>query len=83
MNERELAKILNYSHPKELYVVDWRNKLLLLRCPIKAMVKNDIGHLKGNEVVLIEEIKVTLELITVFVIEGFAYYYYHFEIIID
>ncbi len=81
MNEKELASILKYSHPQELYVVDWRNKLLLLRCPIKAFVKEDIGHLKAKEIVLIDEIKVTLKLVTVFVIEKRAYFYYHFEII--
>ena len=81
MNEKELAELLKYSHPKELYVVDYRNKLLLLRCPIKALVKEDIGHLKAKEIVMIDEIKVTLELITVFVVKKKAYFYYHFEII--
>ena len=83
MNEKHIARILKYSDPKSLYVVDWRNKLLLLRCPIKALVKEDIGHLKARELVFIDEIKVTMELITVFVVKNRAYFYYHFEILVD
>jgi hypothetical protein len=56
---------------------------LLLRCPIKALVKDDIGHLKAREVVFIDEIKVTMELITVFVVKKEAYFYYHFEILLE
>ena len=83
MNEKLLAELLKYSHPKELYVVDWRNKLVVLVCPIKAAVKHDIGTLKAKEIVYIDEVKVTLELITVFVVKRNAYFYYHFEIIVD
>ena len=83
MNKKQLAELLKYSHPKEIYVVDWRNKLLLIRCPFKASVKENIGHLKAKEVVLVDEIKVTLELITVFVVKKKAYFYYHFEILVD
>ena len=83
MNEKQIARILKYSDPKKLYVIDWRNKLLLLRCPIKALVKEDIGHLKAREVVFIDEIKVTMELITVFVIKKEAYFYFHFQILVD
>jgi len=82
MNKKNLSEILKFSDPKKLYVVDWRNMLLILECPIKALVKQDIGTLKAKEVVYIDEIKVTLELITVFVVQKKAYYFYHFEIII-
>jgi len=81
MNEKHLAKLLKYSSSKELYVVDWTNSLLLLICPFKAIVKTDIGVLRKLEVVFIDEVKVTLELITVFVIKNQAYFYYHFEIL--
>jgi len=81
MDQKELAEILKYSHPERLYVVDWRNSLIVLICPFKAIVKDDIGVLKKLEVVFIDEVKVTLELVTVFVVEGKGYFYYHFEIL--
>lgn len=83
MNKKELADLLKYSHPRKLYVVDWQNSLIILHCPFKARVKSDIGNLKAKEVVSVEEIKVTLELITVYVVKKKAYFFYHFEILVD
>lgn len=83
MNKKQLVELLKYSHPNKLYVIDWENSLVLLVCPFKAKVKSDIGDLKAKEIVYVDEIKVTLELITVFVVKNEAYYYYHFEILVD
>lgn len=81
MTRAELAEILKYSHPKELYIIDWKNRLVVLRCPFKVMVKKDIGYLKKHEIVKVDSVKVTLELITVYVVEEQLYFYYHFEIL--
>ena len=83
MNKKQLVEQLKYSHFKKLYVVDWKNSLILLVCPFKAKVKKNIGSLKAKEIIEVDEVKVTLELITVFVVKKKAYYYYHFEIIVD
>ncbi len=80
MNKQQLAEILKYSHPKELYIVDLENKLIVLKCPFKVVAKNNVGQVKRNEIVEVDEIKVTMKLITVYLIEGQAYFYYHFEI---
>lgn len=83
MNDKELAELLKYSHPKQLYIVTWNNVLKLLFCPFKVQVLQDVGELKKDEIVLIEEVKVTSDLKTVYVIKGKSYYYYHFDILID
>lgn len=83
MNKRELAELLKYSHPKQLYVVNWENILHLLHCPFKAIVKHDIGVLKKGELVAVDEVKVSTDIITVFIIQNQAYYFWHFEIVID
>ena len=83
MKKRELAELLKYSHPKQLYVVDWKKSLRLLICPFKVIVRGDIGTMKKNEMVEVDEVKVTLELITVFIIKNQAYYFWHFEILVD
>tara|TARA_B100001146_G_scaffold225178_2_gene247304 strand:+ start:24618 stop:24869 length:252 start_codon:yes stop_codon:yes gene_type:complete len=80
MNKQQLADILKYSHPKELYIVDWENKLVVLTCPFKVIAKGNVGRINKSEIVEVDEIKVTMRLTTVYVIEGQAYFYYHFDI---
>ncbi|MCK0179130.1 hypothetical protein MWU50_07500 [Flavobacteriaceae bacterium S0862] len=43
----------------------------------------DIGSLRKGQIVSVEAVKVTMELKTVFVIDGSAYFYYYFNILID
>ena len=81
MNDKQLAELLKYSNPKELYIVTWNNLLKLLFCPFKVVVNQNIGELKRNQAVWVEEVKITNDLKTVYVIKGKPYYYYHFDII--
>ena len=80
MTKRELAEQLKYSSSREIYVITWNNILKRLFCPFEVQVLQDIGTLKKGQFVFVDEIKVTIELKTVFIIDTKAYYYYHFEI---
>jgi len=82
MTKKELAELLKYSSPREIYVITWNNTLIKLYCPFEVQVLQDIGTLKTGQFVFVDEIKVTIELKTVFIIDNKAYYYYHFEIVI-
>lgn len=82
MNDFKLAEQLRYSNPKELFVVTWYDQLIKLTCPFKVTVISDIGVLVAGEIVLVDEVKVTTDLITVFLVRNQAYYYYHFNILI-
>ena len=82
MTKKELAELLKYSSPLEIYVITWNNILKRLFCPFEVQVLQDIGTLKKGQFVFVDEIKVTIELKTVFIIDTKAYYYYHFEIVI-
>lgn len=82
MTKKELAELLKYSSPLEIYVITWNNILKRLFCPFEVQVVQDIGTLKKGQIVYVDEIKVTIELKTVFIIDTKAYYYYHFEIVI-
>ena len=82
MTKKELVELLKYSSPLEIYVITWKNTLIKLHCPFEVQVLQDIGTLKTGQFVLVDEIKVTIELKTVFIIDTKAYYYYHFEIVI-
>ena len=81
MNDKQLAEILKYSSPNTLYIVTWNNLLKLLYCPFEVVMKHSIGDFKEGEKVLVEAVKVTTEIKTVFIVKGRAYFYYHFEII--
>ena len=83
MNKKQIAYILKYSHPKQLYVVTYKNILLRLDCPFKVIVKEDIGRLKRNQIVEVVEVKITSDVVTVFIINGSAFFYYHFDILVD
>ena len=82
MKDHDLAELLKYSSPKEIYVITWNNKLIKLKCPFRVIALNDIGWLKKGQIILVSEIKVTNEIKTVFIIEMNAYYYFHFDILI-
>jgi hypothetical protein len=82
MTDKELAEQLKYSSPKEIYIVTWDNRLILLKCPFKVIVLEDIGALIQGDIELVSEVKVTAELKTVFIIKRGAYYYHYFNFII-
>ena len=83
MNEKQLAEILKYSSPNTLYIVTWNNLLKLLCCPFEVMVKHPIGDLKEGDRVLVDAVKVTADIKTVFIVKGRAYFYSHFRILDD
>lgn len=82
MTKKDLAELLKYSSPREIYVITWNNILKRLFCPFNVTVLQDIGTLKKGQTVLVQEVKVTFELKTVYIIDNQAYHYYHFNILV-
>ena len=80
MTKKELAELLKHISPREIYVITHYNVLKRLFCPFKVRVLQDIGILKRGQIVLVQEIKVTYELKTVYIINNAAYFYFHFSI---
>jgi hypothetical protein len=81
MNDKELAELLKYISPFEIYVVNGENELECLKCPFHVKVKYNIGVLVKDEIVLVDKVKITKDLISVYVIRNQSYYCYHFVII--
>jgi hypothetical protein len=81
MSDKELAEFLKYISPFEIYVVNSKNELECLKCPFKVKVKYNIGVLVKDEIVLVDKVKITKDLISVYVIRNQSYYCYHFVII--
>jgi hypothetical protein len=80
MTRSQLSELLKYSSPREIYVITHFGVLIRLFCPFTVKVLQDIGTLKSGQIVLVQQIKVTLELKTVYIIDNDAYYYHHFNI---
>jgi hypothetical protein len=83
MNKQEIGEQLKYSSSEWIYIVTCNNVLKQLFCPFKVIVLSSVGVLVQGEIVLVKAVKVTMELKTVFVIEGKAYYYFHFDFVLD
>tara|TARA_R110001583_G_scaffold125021_5_gene276484 strand:- start:38 stop:295 length:258 start_codon:yes stop_codon:yes gene_type:complete len=81
MDDKQLADLLKYSSPNELWIVTWNNLLKVLITPFKVCVKDNIGLLKKGQIVWVEQVKITRELKTVFIIKGQAYYCHHFDLL--
>jgi hypothetical protein len=80
MNDKELADLLKYISPFEIYIVNRENELECLKCPFKVKVKYSIGVLVKDEIVLVDKVKITNDLISVYIIRNQSYYCYHFVI---
>ena len=83
MTKKELADILKYTSPNIIFIVTWNNILKKVFCPFRVFVIKNVGDLRVGDVVLVQEVKVDINLKTIFIIENQAYYYHNFEIIID
>ena len=66
-----------------IFVVTGNTVMIQLNCPFRVAVISPKGQLSIGKIVCVDKVKVTMELKTVFVIEGIAYFYYHFRIMVD
>ena len=83
MNRKQLAEILKYSSSKEIFAVTWDNRLLTLKCPFKVKVIKEVATIKLGQILTVDKVKTSFDLKTVFMIEGKAYFYHYFDLIIE
>jgi hypothetical protein len=83
MTERQMAELLKYASPYSILVVTYRNKIMELKVPFRVKLKHKIGDLIKGRIEEVELVKLSSNLKTVFIIREEAYYYYHFNILID
>ncbi|HEX8577916.1 MAG TPA: hypothetical protein VF677_16645 [Flavobacterium sp.] len=82
MTEKTLVELLKYSSPKEIYIITHYGVLIRVFSPFKVRALVKIKKIEKGNIVLVQEIKVTLELKTVYIIDKEPYYYYYFEILV-
>lgn len=80
MDKKSLIELLEYASPNEIYIIDFNGDLKKLTCPFKVKVLYSIDILEKNDIVFVDSVKVTMTLVTVFIVNGRAYFYYHFDI---
>ena len=81
MNKEEWVDFLKYLSPYSILIIDYNDKLVEVKCPFNVLVLESISELIKGKVYSVDKIMVSTILLTVFIIKGKAYYYYHFEII--
>ena len=84
MNEsdrkRYIQEIFKYVRSDSILVIDQNGHLKRLRCPFLVLVIVDVPPLmKGQEKAVIA-VKLTEDLIDVYIIEGNAFYHYNFRL---
>lgn len=62
-----------------VYTSDKRFKRIY--CPFDVIVLHDIGQLRRDDIAAVHAVKMSLELIEVYIISGKAYHYYHFRLL--
>ena len=83
MMDKDLAEQLEHSSSEWIYIVTWNNLLKQLFTPFEVEVIRSVGALEIGQIVWVSQVKVTPQLKTVYIIEGKAYYFFHFDIIVD
>ncbi len=84
MNKNEeLIDLLKFSNNKSLLIVSYKGELKELKCPFKVIVLNNVGSLKKGGIEYVNSVKITIKIITVYIIDKSAYYYFHFNIFFD
>jgi len=79
-NERIIAGINAYCQSNSLLVIFSDGRLRRLHCPFKVIVISDTYTLREGDVVDVLAVKISSELLLLYVIHRTAYPYYHFLI---
>ncbi|MEI6435535.1 MAG: hypothetical protein WCP32_11870 [Bacteroidota bacterium] len=80
-NDKIIAEINMFCDPHSLLVIDVHGKLHRIYCPFKVIVIRNVYFLKTNEVVEVAAVKVSSDLILLYVIQKMAFPYSNFMIL--
>lgn len=77
-----LEEISKFCDPLSILVLDENGQLIRIYCPFPVVVLKPVGILDKGDIVDVQAVKLTPELMDVFIINGKAYYLYYFRILI-
>lgn len=72
---RELFEVVSSD---SILIIDKDNRLIRLNVPFTVLVAFEVPGLSIGEIRYVTAIRMSLDLIDVYIIEGKAYYYYNF-----
>jgi hypothetical protein len=65
---------------KSILIYTSEGRFKRLYCPFMVIVIKDVGDLKQGDLKPVSAVKMSLELIEIFIISGKAYHYYNFRL---
>jgi len=80
-NDALISDINKYCQPNSILIIDAKRKLIRLYCPFKVMAICDIHYLKAADLLEVVAVKISDELLMLYVIRQVAYPYYCFIIL--
>jgi hypothetical protein len=81
-NKRILAAINEHCRPDSLLIIDKTGKLRRLYCPFKVITNYTFSLYKVGRIVDVQAVKITPDLLMVYVVGQVAYPYYLFRVIL-
>lgn len=79
--KRYIEEIFKYCRTDSLWIINENNNIEELHCPFPVIATRDVGELKKDSVCIVREIKMSFNLLDVYIIRNRAYYYYNFELL--
>lgn len=79
--KRIIQELNLFCSPDSILVLDRYGKLLRLFCPFPVMPTEDVNILKEGEVYHVVAVKISDDLVLLYVIYNIAYPYYYFKIL--
>lgn len=80
-NEKILEDIRKLCYPFSLLVIS-DHRLIRIRCPFKVRVITNISGWREGDVVSVDKVMVTRDLLMIYLIEGNGYPYFFFQVLI-
>jgi hypothetical protein len=81
-NKQIIADLNQYCDPRSILILDKDGKLRRIQCPFKVVTLCTFHIYSANVTVEVSAVKITLELLLVYVVEGVAFPYYLFRIVL-
>jgi len=78
--EKYLRELMEWIDPYSILVLDENDELQQLHCPFKVIVVVSVGEYTIGDVLVVEVVKLTIDLRDVYVINGKAFYVTHFRL---
>ena len=78
---RYIHEIFKYCSTDSILIVDQHGRLRRLICPFNVLVIVGVPPLKEGQVKAVIAVKISQDLVDVYIIEAKAYYHYNFKVI--